>query len=59
MAEHPLAALANDLQKYADGRDEARQWGGPTMYPENPITEEKARRYARLLREFIRSDGQK
>lgn len=53
MSEHPLTELANDLQKYADGREEARQWGGPTMYPDNPITEEKARRYARLLREFI------
>lgn len=53
MAEHPLAELARDLQKYADDREEARQWGGPTMYPQNPITEEKARRYARLLREII------
>lgn len=57
MAEHPLAQLEKDLREYADGREEARQWGGPTMYPENPITEEKARRYARILREFMVTDS--
>lgn len=52
-AAGPSAAVIAELQvilaKYADDCVEARSWGGPTIYPQNPITEAVARRFAKLL----------
>jgi hypothetical protein len=45
-----IAELQDMLAKYADGCVDARYWGGPTMYPQNPITENVARRFAELLK---------
>jgi hypothetical protein len=44
-----VAELQMLLANYADGCAEARNWGGPTMCPQNPITEDVARRFAKLL----------
>lgn len=41
--------LRDDLRKFADGCVEARQWGGPTIWPDNPITEDRARAAAKVL----------
>ena len=44
-----IAELQTLMAKYASDCEEARSWGGPTIYPETPFTEDFARRYARLL----------
>ncbi|TLX16266.1 hypothetical protein [Rhizobium sp. MHM7A] len=44
-----IAELQAILAKYADACVEARYWGGPTIYPQNPITEDVARRFGELL----------
>lgn len=41
--------LRDDLRKFADGCVEARQWGGPTIWPDNPITDDRARAAAKVL----------
>lgn len=41
--------LRDDLRKFADGCIEARQWGGPTIWPDNPITEARARSAVKAL----------
>lgn len=48
-----LRQLRDDLRKYADGCVEAREWGGPTMYPENPMGENRARQVAKFLTEAL------
>jgi hypothetical protein len=48
-----LRDVRDDLRKYADGCVEAREWGGPTMYPTNPIGESRARQVAKLLTEAL------
>jgi hypothetical protein len=44
-----VAELQAVLAKYAADCEEARSWGGPTIYPQTPFTEDFARRYAKLL----------
>lgn len=48
-APEVVAELQALLAKYATDCEEARSWGGPTIYPHNPFTEDFARRYAKLL----------
>lgn len=49
----PSPAVIAELQvmftKYAEECADARTWGGPTIYPQNPITEDVARRFGTLL----------
>lgn len=44
-----IAELQAILANYAEACADARSWGGPTIYPPNPITEDVARRFAKLL----------
>jgi hypothetical protein len=44
-----IAELQAMLTKYAEECADARTWGGPTIYPQNPITEDVARRFGALL----------
>lgn len=41
--------FADTLLVWADGCVEARQWGGPTIYPEHPVSEQRARAEAHAL----------
>jgi hypothetical protein len=45
--------LIADLKKYAEQCDDARYWGGPTIYPHNPINETRAREVAKLLTDLL------
>ena len=44
-----IEGLAQDLQSFAVACDDARHWGGPTIYPANPITEDRARLVSKAL----------
>jgi hypothetical protein len=44
-----LSALRTSLKRYADDCQEARSWGGPTIYPVHPIDEPAARHSAATL----------
>jgi hypothetical protein len=44
-----LSALRTSLKRYADDCQEARSWGGPTIYPVHPIDEPSARHSAATL----------
>lgn len=44
-----VAELQMLLAKYADDCAYARTWGGPVIYPMNPIDENTARKYGKLL----------
>lgn len=48
-ASSRVATLQTDLERYANDCAEARNWGGPTMYPRHPVTEDRARRDAHAL----------
>lgn len=49
--------FADALQTWADGCVEARQWGGPTMYPEHPVSEQRARTEAHALKALLAKLG--
>lgn len=49
--------FAAALQTWADGCVEARQWGGPTMYPEHPVSEQRARTEAHALKALLAKLG--
>jgi hypothetical protein len=44
-----VSFLRTSLKKYADDCQEARSWGGPTIYPVHPIDERYARNSAATL----------
>jgi transcriptional regulator with XRE-family HTH domain len=44
-----IVELRELFENYAKACDEARQWGGPTIPPRNPITEHSARVFAQAL----------
>jgi hypothetical protein len=44
-----VSLLRTSLKKYADECQEARSWGGPTIYPVHPIDERYARNSAATL----------
>jgi hypothetical protein len=48
-----LSELQFILEDYVEQCEEARTWGGPTMYPRHPITEHSAKYYSRKLKELI------
>ena len=45
-----LVTAERELREWADACADARTWGGPTMYPPNPITEQRARGLATTLK---------
>jgi len=44
-----LEALAADLIAFSNASAEAREWGGPTIYPTNPFTEARAHAAGRAI----------
>jgi len=48
-----LEELQTLLENYVKEREEARTWGGPTIYPPHPINEHNALYYSRKLKEII------
>jgi hypothetical protein len=44
-----VSLLRTSLEKYADDCQEARSWGGPTIYPVHPIDERYAKNSAATL----------
>lgn len=48
-----IAGEAQKLRKYADDCEEARRWGGPAIYPRNPVTERNAREMADAMTRLV------
>lgn len=49
-----LAALGNDLVKYAADCVDARYWGGPTIHPHNPMDERRAAEIGKLIQDWMK-----
>jgi hypothetical protein len=45
--------LADELEHFVEASVDSRYWGGPTIHPDNPITENTAKMYAAAIRELI------
>lgn len=48
-----LEQLGSDLSSYSTGCAEAREWGGPTIYPRHPVDEIRARVDANAIQAVI------
>jgi hypothetical protein len=48
-----LLSLAHDMEHYAAAEADAVNWGGPTIHPKNPITADRARNAAPIIRRIV------
>ena len=48
-----LAKLVEELDKYRAAYYDSLTWGGPTIYPTNPMTPERCFEVTKLLKEIL------
>ena len=48
-----LEQLLDDLREYEEDYADALTWGGPTIYPDHPITPARARKLADILERVL------